>query len=107
LPDVIDLDQLQSGQRREGIFYGLMNQFQKLGLAIALFLIGKTLNWAGFISRNVEQAALSQPDTALWAIRLLFSLVPALILGLGLILAYFYPISREAHAAIREELRSR
>lgn len=107
LPDVIDLDQLQSGQRREGIFYGLMNQFQKLGLAIALFLIGKTLNWAGFISRNVEQPTLSQPDTALWTIRLLFSLVPALILGLGLILAYFYPISREAHAAIREELRSR
>lgn len=107
LPDVIDLDRLQSGQQREGVFYGLMNQFHKLALAIALFLIGKSLNWAGFISTTAGQIAPSQPDTALWTIRLLFSLVPVLILGLSLILAWFYPISREAHAAIREALRSR
>ena len=31
MPDVIELDELQTGQRREGVFYGLMVLMQKFG----------------------------------------------------------------------------
>lgn len=47
LPDVIDLDELQTGERREGIFYGFVVQLQKI--AIALFMVGQILDLAGFI----------------------------------------------------------
>ncbi len=98
LPDVIDADELQSGQRREGLFYGVLSLFQKLSVAIALFLVGQSLEWAGFVSAIAGQPAPSQPDTALFAIRLLYGPIPALM-GIGsLIVAYFYPITPDTHA---------
>jgi glycoside/pentoside/hexuronide:cation symporter, GPH family len=100
LPDVIDFDELQNGQRREGLFYGVITLLQKLSLAIALFLVGKSLDWAGFIPAIAGQPLPLQPDTALLMIRWIYGPIPALI-GLGsLILAYFYPLTRQIHADI-------
>ena len=107
LPDVIDLDELNSGQRREGIFYGFVGQFQQIALVIALFLIGKSLDLSGFIPTVAGQPRPTQPDAALLAIRLLFGPVPAGVLIVGLVLAYFYPITREVHAEILLKLTER
>jgi glycoside/pentoside/hexuronide:cation symporter, GPH family len=107
LPDVIDLDELQSGQRREGIFYGFMSQLQKIGVAVSLFLVGKSLDWTGFIATTAEQPTPTQPDSALWAIRWAIAPVPALFLLCSLVLAYFYPITREAHQEIALRLQER
>ena len=100
LPDVVDLDELNTGQRREGIFYGFVVQFQKLGLAVALFLVGKILDWAGLIPAVASQAPPTQPQSVLWAIRLIIGPIPTLILIIGLVLAYFYPITRSKHEEI-------
>ncbi len=97
MPDVIELDELQTGQRREGIFYGFMVFVQKIGLAIALFLVLKALDFAGYISSSGASAPI-QPASALLAIRLAIGPLPTVCLIFGLILAYFYPITREAHA---------
>ena len=40
LPDVIELDELETGQRREGVFYGFFVLLQKLGLSLGLFISG-------------------------------------------------------------------
>jgi GPH family glycoside/pentoside/hexuronide:cation symporter len=48
IPDVIELDELQTGQRREGVFYGLMVLLQKFGLSFSLFLVGNALQASGF-----------------------------------------------------------
>lgn len=105
LPDVVDLDELNTGQRREGIFYGFVVQFQKLGLAVTLFLVGKILDWAGLIPAVASQAPPTQPQSVLWAIRLIIGPIPTLILIIGLVLAYFYPITRSKHEEILLQLR--
>jgi GPH family glycoside/pentoside/hexuronide:cation symporter len=70
IPDVIELDELQTGQRREGIFYAFMVFLQKLGLALGLFLVGVALETSGFKEAVPGQNALPiQPDSALQAIR--------------------------------------
>lgn len=107
LPDVVDLDQLNSGQRREGIFYGFMVLFQKMGFAIALFLVGKILDWAGFISSVAGEPNPVQPESALFAIRMIIGLLPTLILICGLVCSYFYPITREVHVQILHQLWER
>ena len=107
VPDVIELDELQTGQRREGIFYGFMVLLQKMGLALALFLVGQALEIAGFIERPPGGEILTQPESALLAIRLAVGSLPTLFLVGGLILAYFYPITREIHAEIRLKLQER
>ena len=107
LPDVVDLDELKTGQRREGIYYGCVVQLQKFGVAMALFLVGQILDWAGFISKVAGQTTPTQPDSALWAIRLIIGPVTILTLVVGLILSYFYPISRAAHGEILLKLNQR
>lgn len=106
MPDVIDLDELKTGQRREGIFYGFMVLLQKMGLALGLFMVGQILDLAGFIETTGDTVPV-QPDSALMAIRIIIGPLPAVILAFGLVLAYFYPISREVHAEILMKLREK
>ncbi|MEA5504249.1 MFS transporter [Halotia wernerae UHCC 0503] len=108
IPDVIELDELQTGQRREGIFYGFMVLLQKFGLAFGLFLVGNALQASGFQAAVAGQSTLPiQPDSALLAIRIAVGPLPTICLFCGLVLTYFYPITREMHAEIMLKLQER
>ncbi|MEB3212438.1 MAG: MFS transporter [Leptolyngbyaceae bacterium] len=102
LPDVIELDELKTGQRREGIFYAFMVLLQKLGLALGLQLVGWSLEWSGYIG-----GATQQPDSALLAIRIVVGPLPMVCLLIGLVLAYFYPITKDIHAEMLLKLEER
>lgn len=104
MPDVIELDELETGQRREGMFYGFMVLLQKLGLALGLFLVGQALQYSGF---NQDLAAGQQPESALSMIRLMIGPVPTLILICGMVLTAFYPITKARHEQILAELAAR
>jgi glycoside/pentoside/hexuronide:cation symporter, GPH family len=104
IPDVIELDELNTGQRREGIFYSFMVLLQKFGLALALFLVGIALESSGFIERPPGGEIPIQPESALLAIRIAVAPLPTVVLIIGLVLAYFYPITEEIHAEIRLKL---
>ena len=107
IPDVIELDELNTGQRREGIFYSFMVLLQKLGLALALLLVGQALEWSGFIERIPGEPIPVQPESALLAIRIAIAPLPTIFLIIGLVLTYFYPITKEVHADIRLQLQAR
>lgn len=107
LPDVIELDELRTGQRREGIYYSLVVLLQKVCLAIAVFLVLKSLDWAGYLKPIANNPPPIQPDAVLFAIRFAIGPLPTLALIAGLILTYFYPITREVHAEILLKLRER
>jgi glycoside/pentoside/hexuronide:cation symporter, GPH family len=95
LPDVVDLDELQTGLRREGLYFSALVFLQKFGLAAALFISGQLLSWTGYSAQ-----ALTQPTPTLWAIRLLIGPLPALLLLGSLWFAYRYPINRDRHRQI-------
>ncbi|MDF5716938.1 MAG: MFS transporter [Rhizonema sp. NSF051] len=107
IPDVIELDELQTGQRREGIFYGFMVLLQKFGLAIGLFVVGNSLQASGFKETVAGQPLPIQPESALQAIRIAAGPLPTIFLICGLVLTYFYPITREIHAEILLKLKER
>ncbi|MDZ8260165.1 MFS transporter [Nostoc sp. ChiQUE01b] len=107
IPDVIELDELQTGQRREGIFYAFMVLLQKFGLALGLFLVGNALQVAGFKESVAGSPLPMQPESALFAIRIAVGPIPTVFLIFGLILTYFYPITREMHAQIMLKLKER
>lgn len=107
LPDVIELDELETGQRREGIFYGFFVFLQKLGLSLGLFISGQVLDLAGYIPAEPGQAVPPQPETVLLALRFLVGPAGALIILLSFIAVYLYPITKQKHAEIRAELEKR
>jgi GPH family glycoside/pentoside/hexuronide:cation symporter len=107
IPDVVDLDELNTGQRREGLFYSFMVFLQKLGLAVGLFLVGQALEFAGFLERIPGEALPQQPDSAIFAIRFAIAPIPAIVLVGGIILTYFYPITEVVHDEILLKLHER
>jgi glycoside/pentoside/hexuronide:cation symporter, GPH family len=108
MPDVIELDELQTGQRREGIFYGFMVLLQKFGLAFGLFVVGLALQSSGFKEATAGSGILpTQPESALQAIRITVGPIPLISIVFGLVLTYFYPITREMHAEMLLKLKER
>lgn len=69
--DVCDLDELNTGKRREGIFGAIYWWMVKLGFAIAGLLSGIIMSYVGF-----TPDAETQPEGAVTGLRIFFSLVP-------------------------------
>lgn len=99
LGDVIDEDELAAGERRDGIYAGTFTFLRKLGGATGVAAAGIVLDAAGFLRGGVEQ-----PDSALFAIRALATLLPIAFLLLACVLALRYPLGREQHARIQAAL---
>ncbi len=98
--DVIDYDQLLTGQRREGRYIGLWSIAKKLsaalGIGIGLLLLGNT----GY-SPNMDQS-----ESTVMALRVLYALVPCLCNILAIVIICFYPITEKRHARIRREIEN-
>ncbi|HEV7186709.1 MAG TPA: MFS transporter [Blastococcus sp.] len=76
LPDAIAADEAATGRRRAGVFTGVWTAAETIGLAVGPGLLGGLLALTGYVSGGSE---IPQPHSALTAVRLGFSLVPALL----------------------------
>jgi GPH family glycoside/pentoside/hexuronide:cation symporter len=112
LPDVVDYDELQTGERREGVYYGFFALLQQVGISIGVSLGSWALGAAGYgeptgladICRMVVNEEVCQPESILLPLRIIVSLAPVAMLLLSIPLAMIYPISRERHEEIMQQL---
>jgi GPH family glycoside/pentoside/hexuronide:cation symporter len=100
--DALEVDELASGKRQEGIYAGFEVFVRKLSTKLVLAGFGPILAWAGY----VENAAQQGPR-ALMAIRVLIAFVPAVILVGAVVIAWAYPLTRTRHQEIQVELAQR
>jgi GPH family glycoside/pentoside/hexuronide:cation symporter len=100
LPDVIEHDQKMTGERREGIYYGVWAFLTKFTGALGIAVSGWALDLFGYVP-NVLQT-----DQARLGIRLFFGPVPAIAILINLPLLIWYPITRASHRTLREELEA-
>ncbi len=107
LPDVVEYDELKTGRRREGIYYGTCVFIQKLALAIGTFIVGQLLAFSGYVPGGPDQIVTEQPAKALLTIRLAIGPLPALALIIGMVLTILYPVTRESHRRVVEEIDAR
>jgi Na+/melibiose symporter-like transporter len=77
LPDAIAADEAASGHRRAGVFTGVWTAAETLGMAIGPGLLGGLLGLAGYVSSTGDDVA--QSPSAVLAVRLGFSVLPAVI----------------------------
>jgi glycoside/pentoside/hexuronide:cation symporter, GPH family len=102
IPDAIEWDEWKTFERHEGMFYSLITLLGKVANSIAVPLSLMVLELTGY-----QSGGGVQPDSALLGIRLVIGPLPALLLIGGIVFALFYPLSREQHHKIVEELRLR
>ena len=100
--DVIDLDELQTGKRREGVFGAIYWWMVKFGFAIAGGLTGTILTLVGFTS-----GAESQPENAIIGLRLFFTGFPIIGTLIAIYVMWDYDITEEKANEISEALAKR
>jgi GPH family glycoside/pentoside/hexuronide:cation symporter len=48
-PDIPDVDELHSGERREAIYSALVTFIRKFSSALAIFAVANAIGWAGYV----------------------------------------------------------
>ncbi len=99
--DVIDYDELLTGERREGQYIGLWSISKKFAAAVGIGAGLSVLGMAGY-TPNAEQPAAVQ-----MTLRVLYALVPSLCNIVAIVIAFAYPISSRMHADIRKAIVQR
>jgi len=99
--DVVEIDEQVTGERREGIYFGIVTFTRKVATGLGLFLLGNALSFSGYV------ANAQQPESAISAIRVVVSFGPAIILLVATYVASKYPLTAEEHAVIVEELEAK
>ena len=100
--DVIDLDELNTGKRREGVFGAIYWWMVKFGFGIAGGLSGVILSVIGW-----ESGGATQTEEALYGLRLFFSGLPILGTLLAIYVMRDYEITEEKAKEISVELAAR
>ena len=103
IADVVDLDELQTYERREGMFGAVFWWVIKLGMAAALAGGGLLLNATGF---DVALAG-NQSEQSIFLMRLFDSVVPFVASGLAIWAIAKFPITEERAHQVRLELEAR
>lgn len=96
--DVIDHDEVTTGERREGLYGGLWSIAEKTAAGVGLGVSMLVLDGAGY-QPNVEQS-----EAVLTVLRGLYIGVPVVCVGAGFLVALRYPLDRAAHQEIAAKL---
>jgi GPH family glycoside/pentoside/hexuronide:cation symporter len=99
--DVIDYDELLTGERREGRYIGLWSIAKKLAAAVGVGAGLSILGLAGYVP-NAQQ-----PEEVRLALRVLYALVPSVCNLAALAIALAYPISGAVHQRILDGIERR
>lgn len=103
IADVCDMDELETNQRREGMFGSIYWWVIKLGMAAALAAGGFLLNATGFdIALGGEQSA-----ETIFLMRVFDVVIPMVCSAIAIWMIVTYPITEEKAHQIRMELEER
>ncbi len=102
LADVCDVDELETGLRREGMYGAVYGWLLKIGVTIGLSLSGFILTIAGI----VPTADLQTPES-IRTLRILFSLVPFAFTLTAALLMVRYPLTETRVNQLKQTLRSK
>ncbi len=106
VPDIIEFDQAETGERREGSYYAFFSFFQKAATGVVIWAMGQALAATGYITPEQGAALPTQPEAAVNAIRVFMGPVPVVMLLLAIIFAWRLKITRQSHQAMVEKLKA-
>lgn len=98
LPDVVEVDEFKTGQRREGLYQGIFAFVQKASCAPILGLNGLILERIGYLP-DVPQSK----DTIL-GIRLIFSWDVTGFILIGMVFCILLPMTKKKHELLRQAI---
>jgi len=104
IADVCDMDELESGRRREASFSSIYQWIWKLGATLAMALGGVLLGLVGAKTSSVDTELAPE---VIMRLRLLLSIVPTLMGAAAFLCLYHYPLTEIKVAEIKQQLSGR
>ena len=101
--DIVDYDELKTGERREGGFASIYSWVLKLSFMVGFLISGPLLEMTGF---DAELGANQGPQVYTY-MRIGFLVIPVVALGIALFLLTKFPITAEKAEEIRFQLEER
>lgn len=99
--DIIDYDEYLTGERKEGTYLAVWNLIRKGAASLTALITGLMLQFFDFVP-NAEQSEDTQ-----YALRALFSLLPAGCYVIGALLFTRFSLNELEHARVRKEISKR
>lgn len=106
LPDLTDVDELISGQRRPGIYSGMATFTRKIANGIAFGIVGLLLTLIGY-DKGLEDISGVQSNLTIEGIKYAFILLPTLFMLGALYVTYRYPLNKKEFDIIKKEINRR
>lgn len=91
-PDVTDVDEMITGERREGVIATFSTFIKKFVSGFAAFGIGKLLGWFGY---NTQLAAAQQTPRAVFGVTICFTVIPMVFMFFSFLSIMNYKLTRE------------
>ncbi|WP_105615360.1 MFS transporter [Vallitalea okinawensis] len=101
VPDTIEYGEWKAGVRADGFVNAIIGFAFKLGMAGGGIIPGIVLTLTGYVP-NVPQSSL-----ALWGIRALIGLIPAVLMFISVIIFKYYDLTDDRYNEIVEELNKK
>lgn len=106
MPDICDIDEVQSGERREGLFAAVGSFVNKLENSLCVLLTGYIVAWSGFDAKHAA-AGIQQTPEVLNHLRW-YGFTPAIIFsGIAFLLIWKYPVTHQMMEQVRATLDAR
>ncbi len=107
ISDVIDDDQLVTGRRREGMYFGLNGFIIRFAFTMQGLSTGAILHSTRYVRSTPEDLYPAQPPAALLGIRALTALLPLLASLVVVAALQRYPLHGERYRRLRDALAAR
>lgn len=103
---VADEDEVRSGVRREGAFFGVNALLTKPAQSVAIALSPFILEATNFVTResNAGQIFLNQPASAIFGIRVITGLIPGVAMLIGATILIFYPLRGKYLSQVQDKV---
>ncbi len=99
IADVTDEDEVKTGVRREGMYFGVNGFMIRLGISLNAVILGNVLVRTGY-----DPNLAAQPDTALLGFRFLMSFIPVAAIVLATLVVRGYPLDGERLTEVKRKL---
>ena len=107
--DIVDEDELKTGVRRESTYFGMNAFVMRLAVALQSLTLGIALQ----LSKGIDLVIALPGNTifipltgnANFAMTFIMSILPAIAMGIGIIIMKFYPLHGEYLTEVKEKVR--
>ncbi|MCK5788346.1 MAG: MFS transporter, partial [Chlamydiia bacterium] len=105
--DVVDYDELKTGERREGGFSSVYSWVLKLSFMAGFLISGPLLELTGFDAETINTISPEELDAVYTNMRIGYMVIPIFSLTVALIFLSKFPITAKKAQEIRVQLEER